>query len=262
MLPGAPVQLGTFDVHACLERLVVAEELTVLDQDSNLYLVTSPYAQDGPLAPWEILMEMNPWATVAFGSALQFHGLADPVVTDYHLVLPKSAPSWNPIGTVDEDWKEGRLGGWRSGTKHLDGRPVHWHFLNRAFSFEEYRPLGYPVRVTSRERTLLDGLLEPGWCGGFANVIQAWVEAAAHLDIAQMLDSVEACDMPILRQRAGWLLERLGIRDTRLDDWASRSKRGGSARLLATAPYQNAFSERWCLSLNAPLGPLGPFPGE
>ena len=261
-LPGEPLQPGVFDVHSCLERLLAAEELTVLDQELDLYMVTSPYAQGGTLAPWEILMELNPWATVAFCSALQFHGLAEPVVTDYHLVLPKSAPTWNPIGTVDEDWMEGRLGGWRSGTKRLGGLPVHWHFLNRTFDFEEYRPLGYPVRVTSRERTLMDSLLEPGWCGGFANVVRGWVEAAPHLKLAQMLDLVDASDMPILRQRAGWFLERLGFRDVRLDGWAARSIRGGSARLLATAPYQNTFSERWCLSLNAPPGTLEQFPGE
>jgi predicted transcriptional regulator of viral defense system len=108
----------------------------------------------------------------------------------------------------------------------------------------------------SPERTLLDGLLAPERCGGFDNVLGAWVRARDTLDLDRLVEYVERLDVGVVRQRAGFLLEELDLSHPALARWQARARRGGSSKLLGSAPYAPTYSERWSLSLNAPLTAL------
>ena len=66
----------------------------------------------------------------------------------------------------------------------------------------------------------------------------------------------EVYDVAVLRQRVGFLLEELGLTHPHVQEWPARAQRGGSSKLLGTAPYVNTYSERWSLSINAPLTSL------
>lgn len=239
-----------------LMRLVETGELADLEPKLHLYQVTSPYAQQDPVQEWEVLMEANPLAAVSHYSAMHFHQLTEDFPKEFHLLLPGIAPDWFPIGTGEDDWDEGEPPGKTRKLLQLHHLPVYWHTVKRLQGIREYKQFGYPVRVTSVERTLLDGLLEPSLCGGIEKVFRAWVNARDTLQLSKVIDLVNSFDMPILRQRTGFVLETLGLNHPDLDIWASKSLRGGSSRLLADATYSNTFSERWCLSLNAPLGTL------
>ena len=120
----------------------------------------------------------------------------------------------------------------------------------------EYNQYGYPVRVTTPERTLLDGLLSPEHSGGFVNVLCAWNLAKDSLNLDRLYSQVDRFDIAILRQRVGFILEELGITDPIFDSWSAAGRRGGSSRLVAKSPFSSEFSARWNLSLNAPLWPL------
>ncbi len=139
----------------------------------------------------------------------------------------------------------------------LMGQPIRWHRLARIFvGAALYQPRGYPVRVTTPERTLLDGLLNPEWCGGFVQVLKAWAQARDILDVAEIVDLVERFNIAILRQRAGFVLEELGLTHPRIEQWPALAKRGGSSKLLGGLPFSPTFSERWKLSINAPVDVL------
>ena len=147
----------------------------------------------------------------------------------------------------------------RGRTPHrILGRPVTWNKVKpeRFFGLGVYQPRGYPVRVTTPERTLLDGLQAPELSGGIENVLRAWSLARETLDLDKLVQYVDRFDMGILRQRTGFILEELELSHSRLDEWQGLAQRGGSSKLVAAAPYAPQFSERWSLSLNAPLAAL------
>ena len=100
----------------------------------------------------------------------------------------------------------------------------------------EYQPRGYPVRITTPERTLLDGLLQPQLSGGFENVLRACVAARDTLNLEALLHDVDRFGIGVLRQRVGYILEELGIHHPELYAWQAQAKRGGSSRLVASAP--------------------------
>jgi predicted transcriptional regulator of viral defense system len=137
----------------------------------------------------------------------------------------------------------------------IRGHPVTWTRVKpeRFFGFAAYQPHGYLIRVTTPERTLIDGLREPELCGGVANVLQAWVLARDTLDLEALVHQVDRFGVAVLRQRVGYVLEELGLTHPFLEEWRRQARRGGSSRLVASAPFAPEFSERWSLSLNGPV---------
>jgi predicted transcriptional regulator of viral defense system len=118
---------------------------------------------------------------------------------------------------------------------------------------------GGAAYLTDLERSLLDALHDPPKAGGFANVLVAWRRGSERWDLAKLLRYADSG--PVMRQRVGYLVERLGGSHLVLDEWRTRLQRGGSLRLLASEPYSATFSERWNLSLNVPESVLGALDG-
>ncbi|MEK7405021.1 MAG: hypothetical protein AAB225_07930, partial [Acidobacteriota bacterium] len=160
-------------------------------------------------------------------------------------------------GTTSEDWKGVPFVRGRVADSIFDRR-IHWHRLvsKRTFGTSAYDYHGYPVLVTTPERTLLDGLLHPDWSGGFANVLRAWAGYRDLIDVEAVVKYVDELDVGILRQRAGFLMEELGLRHPALAIWVTQARRGGSSKLNGGAEFSSQFSERWQLSINAPIDVL------
>jgi predicted transcriptional regulator of viral defense system len=247
------------EVRAILGRLVLNGEFQHPEELPFLYEVCAPYARTGVISEDELLMEVHPYAALSHITALVFHGMTDDFPQELHVILPTEGKGdLLPPGTRIEDWD----GPWHAQHAHgrtvdtLFGKPVRWHRLPRGssvFGTEEYRPRGYPVRVTTPERTLLDGLLHPEWCGGFEKVLLAWLRMRDTLDLEQVVKLVEQFNVAVLRQRVGFILEELGLEHPQVANWPEQAKRGGSSRLVGSAPFATKFSERWKLSINAPI---------
>ena len=114
---------------------------------------------------------------------------------------------------------------------------------------------GLPVYLTDVERTLLDALRMPDKCGGIAKVLQAW-KAADSCDLDRLVTYTERIAIHNLKQRVGFVLEKLGRSHPRLAQWRDRLQRGGSVKLLASGAYSETYSTEWNLSLNVPSSVL------
>jgi predicted transcriptional regulator of viral defense system len=224
----------------------------------HIYEVTVPYARYMPLTEEEILTEVHPYAALSHISALAFHGQTDELPAQIVATAPTSeAAGMCPLGTTAQDWIGLDLVTGRR-VKVIRGRRVHWVNVKpeRYFGIGQYQPSGYTILVTTPERTLIDGLQAPQLSGGLDNVLEAWAIARDTLKVNEIVQLVDRFDINLLRQRVGFLLETLGISHQALDRWQALAGRGGSSKLLASAPYSNDFSERWNLSINAPIEAL------
>lgn len=246
------------ETAALLRRLADSGRIVLIEGLHRIYRVTSPYAAQEPVLEEEILMELHPYAALSHHTALVFHGLTHDEPQAIYMLAPTETPADAlPIGTTAEDW-EGLSIAQGQVVKQLRGHTIHWYRPKpeRVVGLAEYRPHKYPVRVTTPERTLLDGLERPDACGGMATVLRAWRLHRDLLDVDVMVQLVDALGIGVLRQRAGFVLERLGLKHPALETWAAQGTRGGSSRLSAQEPYAPVFSERWKLSLNTPLEAL------
>jgi predicted transcriptional regulator of viral defense system len=245
-------------VHPLLEQMVHRGELRPIPDLSQMYEVTVPFVQTGVVGEDEILMDVHPYAALSHLSALVFHDLTDELPKGITAMIPASGTAGLlPLDTDASDWEGLALVRGRIPAEIL-GRPLHWLRTQgtRYFGTHVYRPHGCPIRATTTERTLLDGLLEPERCGGFQNVLHAWTLARDLLDLDALVALVDRFEIAVLRQRTGFVVEELGLAHPAIETWRSRARRGGSSRLLGTSPYAPTYSERWSLSINAPVGSL------
>jgi len=224
----------------------------------SIYEVTVPYANLAPLSEEEILMEAHPYTALGHISALAFHGLTNELSKDIVVIAPTGdVAGTNPPGTTSQDWIGLDVISGRR-VKQILGRQIRWINIKptRYFGIGEYQPYGFTILVTTPERTLIDGIQSPELSGGLDNVLEAWVLARDTLNVDVLIHLVEQFDIKLLRQKVGFLLEALEIDHATLDLWQSSAGRGGSSKLLASAPYSDIYSERWNLSINAPIDVL------
>lgn len=246
------------DLAPLIRQMRSRDKIKPIRGQRRLWEVTAPFAQQGFIDEREVLFELHPYAALSHFSALVFHGLTEQ--------LPKSLTAMVsidtrgdllPIGTTSRDWDGIALPGGRTPTRVL-GRPVDWLRTKpeRFFGLTEYHPLGYPLRYTTPERTLIDALQSPETCGGIANVLRAWVLARDRIDLDVLVHQVDRFRIAVLRQRVGYLLDRLDLSHPQIELWRSSARRGGSSKLVGAAPFASTYDERWNLSLNAPIGIL------
>jgi predicted transcriptional regulator of viral defense system len=246
------------EIRPILNRLNKAGELIAIEGFPSLYRVNAPYSRTEAVEDEEVLMELHPYASLSHISALSFHQMTEQLGKEIHVSIPDDGSGGLlPLGTRPEDWEGVALVRGRVADS-ISGRTIHWHRLTgkRIFGTSASNHHGGFVRVTTPERTLLDGLLQPEWSGGFANVLRAWAGYRDLIDLKALVKYVDQFDIRILRQRAGFLLEELGIRHPALAIWVTQAQRGGSSKLNGGAEFSSQFSERWQLSINAPIDVL------
>ncbi len=246
---------NVLEIRPILNRLSKAGELVSLESFPFLYRVNAPYARTGSVEEEEVLMELHPYAALSHLSALIFHQMTEQLSKEIHVSIPgDGSGGFSPLGTRSEDWEGVALVRGRVADS-IFGRRIHWHRLvsKRISGTSAFDYHGYPVRVTTPERTLLDGLLHPNWSGGFPNVLRAWAGYRDLIDLNLLVKHVDQLNVRILRQRAGFLMEELDLRHPALEVWVTQAQRGGSSRLNGKAEFSSQFSARWQLSINAPL---------
>lgn len=246
------------DVWQTLRRMRGRGELEQIPGIRHFYRANVPYARGRAVEEEEALMEAHPYAALADFSALFFHGLTEAMPKGVTAVFPADGKGGLlPADTTAEDWEEIEIVGGRR-VASVVGREVGWRRVESAryFGFEVYRGRGYSVRATTPERTLVDGLLHPERSGGIQSVLRAWALACDVLDEDSVVHQVERLGVGVLRQRVGFVMERLGLSHAALGGWRAAAERGGSRKLLASAPYSSNYDERWDLSINAPVDAL------
>ena len=253
-LPNAPE-----DMRPLLGMMQARGEIARLPGFFGLFEVTIPFARTGPLDELEILLEANPFAVISHFSALVFHGLTEQQPTSLTASAPRSTPDdLLPVDTNSSDWEGLSFPSARRRPDTVLRTPVRWSTIDsaRLNGFLEYQPNGARIRVTTPERTLVDALQSPDISGGMANVLRAWAIGTPAANLDRLTDQVDRYDVQVLRQRAGFVLDRLGYQHPAMDRWQMKAHRGGSSRLVGSEPFSPSFDERWNLSINASTTPL------
>lgn len=246
------------DLAPLIRRMGSRGEIRPIKGYQRLWEVTAPFAHQGFIDEREVLFELHPYAALSHFSALLFHGLTEELPKGLTVMVSvDTRGELPPIGTTPLDWDGIAPPGGRTPSRVL-GRPVDWIRTKpeRFFGLAEYQPLGYPVRYTTPERTLIDALQSPETCGGIANVLRAWAIARDRIDLDVLVHQVDRFDVAVLRQRVGFLLDRLDLSHPQTEYWRTSARRGGSSRLVGASPYASVYDERWNLSLNAPVDVL------
>ena len=106
------------------------------------------------------------------------------------------------------------------------------------------------VKVTDPERTLLDGLSRPQYCGDFSEVLLAFETRLASLELEKIIGYVIRLDCATAK-RLGWVLEHLGVDSIYLDRLLTVPVKG-YRKLDPTGPRRGPCDRRWMIQVNLP----------
>jgi predicted transcriptional regulator of viral defense system len=238
--------------HAILRELFQRGDVTSVKGAEGVYKVDVAYANLLDVSEEQIIQEANPWAVFGFATAMMHHGLTDLLPKEVYVIEFKGGEHLHriPLGTTREDWVDMDFPITRR-PKNLGDTRIVWSEIQSKWDFGV--TVGYssglPVYVTDVERSLLDALKMPDKCGGIAKVLKAWRDAET-CDLDRLVTYTERFGNQNLKQRVGYVLEKLGRHHPRLAQWRDRLQRGGSVKLLASDPYSETYSAEWSLSLN------------
>lgn len=102
------------------------------------------------------------------------------------------------------------------------------------------------IPVTDLERTLLDGLIKPKYCGGFMEVLHAFT--VRNFDIKKIIDYALRLDESVVK-RLGWVLEKIGYSEEVLAG-LSRLPHKVFDKLDASGEKIGPYNKRWYIQEN------------
>lgn len=138
--------------------------------------------------------------------------------------------------------------------RDLEYGPTRFEFVTlskkRFFGFVEENIAGGKFNISSREKSVVDCLMYPRYCGGIDEAVKAIWNARRELDFAKALEFSKRVGVDVVIRRLGYILELLGIgRSVRADLASARFK--GFMRLDPLGPKRALeYSEKYGLMIN------------
>jgi predicted transcriptional regulator of viral defense system len=237
LAPDAGLSEGYF--RQALHHLAKAGWLVRLR--NGLYTLSSS-VPGAPLAhEFEVAMALVDPAAISHWSALHHHGLTEQIPRKIFVLTTTDATLPRPKRGSD------RTGG-------LSISDTIYQFIqvkpDRFFGTEKVWINEARVTITDPERTLLDGLSMPRYCGDFAEVLHAFEARGKDLDIERIIDYALRLDTAIAK-RLGWVLEQQGIDENSLKR-LERLPIKGYRQLDPTGPRKGSCNKRWMIQENLP----------
>ena len=166
---------------------------------------------------------------LSHASALDTHQLATQPSFDVYVTSPVRRKNMNIGGSMT----------------HMVWVPPH-----RFFGQESLKVGNVTLLVSNIERTLVDAVSIPSYCGGFIEVAKAYFMAKPKVDSAKLIAYAYDYKKWSVIRRAGYLLEFFGMAaPSTLDDLA-RSLPPGYSKLDPDLPKEGLSNAKWGLTLN------------
>ena len=209
----------------------------------GLYALASAVPGVAAAHEFEIAMALTQPAAISHWSALNFHGLTEQ--TPQHVFVLTTIETSVPRMRRTEPG--------RSASGYLAGDTV-FRFTQvtpeRFFGTEQMWAGDARVWITDLERTLLDGLSKPRFCGDFSEVLHAFQIGMARLDIDRIAEYAMRLDTATVK-RLGWVLEYRGCRSAVTDQLAALEMKG-YRKLNPSGPNSGPCNSRWMIRENLP----------
>lgn len=209
----------------------------------GLYALTSAIPGIASVHEFEIAMALVNPAAISHWSALHYHGLTEQaprrvfVLTTTGALIPRARS--RDKGPSERGYRLGE-----TVYQFVQVKREHYFGMEKVWMGEAQ------VMVTDPERTLLDGLDSPQYCGDFGEVLHAFQVRSPHLDLDRIISYAQRLNLAIAK-RLGWVLESLGVDFSKLDVLAKIRTKGYRV-LDSTGPRKGPCNRHWMIQENLP----------
>jgi predicted transcriptional regulator of viral defense system len=209
----------------------------------GLYALSATVPGVTPAHEFEIAMALVDPAAISHWSALHYHGLTEQAPRNVFVLTTTEASVPRRRGAPAR-----RAGdGYRIGDtvyRFVRVKPERYFGIGKVWVGEARVP------ITDPERTLLDGLARPQYCGDFAEVLHAFEARGADLQVDRIVEYALKLDAAIAK-RLGWVLDHLGFDPSKLERLAALPIKGYRT-LDPTGPRKGPCNRRWMIQENLP----------
>jgi len=214
-------------------RLMTAKD-QIISLGNGLYTLPTELMPGGPLHPYEIGLKLSKEGAISHRSAFSYHGLTDQVMSRIYVTVPRRK------GANLSRTKEYQI----NNTRYVFIRvmPGNYWGIQHVFLGEAR------IEVTNLEKTLIDGLQTPSYCGGFRDVLFAYEQGLDKASPAQLLDYAQKTSLAVCK-RLGWICEQLG-EFIDLQEQLSALSMPYYQRLDITGGRHGKYNKRWNLVEN------------
>lgn len=206
----------------------------------GVYSLSSVIPGVSPLHEFQIAMALVQPAAISHWSALNYHNLTEQIPRQiFVLTSARSLPRLRGKKTIHS--KKGYSIG-----------EVMYHFVQvkpeRFFGIEEAWINDAKFNVTNVERTFLDCLMAPEYCGGFSEILHVFEKHYHRINIDQIIQYALKLDAATIK-RLGWILEHQRIDPSKLNPLQKAPIKG--YRLLdPTGIHKGKYNNRWMIQEN------------
>lgn len=201
----------------------------------DLYLLDSIFIGGQPVHEFEIATHLVTPSTISHFSAFHYHELTDQI--------PQIVFATTITGTSLPRSSQDNFAYQGVRYRYIQVKKEHFFGIDDVW-FGDGR-----VPITDLERTLLDGLIKPKYCGGFKEVLNAYTTAAGRTsNIEKMINYALRLDVSITK-RLGWVLNHIGVEDNKLKPLEDVSFKG-FIKLNPSAAKFGPYNKRWQIQEN------------
>jgi hypothetical protein len=213
-----------------LGRVAIADIAELLLDESRLKLVRLGSAHYAPISrytwgspsPFELALSLRPNSYLSHGTAAYLHGFLGEAPTTFYLNKEQSPKEQR--GTLTQDGLDRAFTSRPRQSNFVFSDQAGHRFVIIAGKFTNYLgvgpikgPAGEKLYATAIERTLVDMVVRPVYCGGVGRVLEAY-RAARQLSAKRLMATLKRLGhLYPYHQAIGFYLERAGFAGEALD---------------------------------------------
>lgn len=216
-------------VNYILKALIARKAIRPLFKGN--YIIEDNILSGAPLHKFEIAMHLAKGGAVCCWSAMAYHELTDQVLSIVYVYTPQAKGKSRSVYQYKVEGYDFFL---------IQTNPENlWGIERRAVGETK-------VYITDLERTLIDGLMRPQYCGGFREVLSAFEIAKDRMEVEKLVEYGKRCPH-VIQKRLGWILERLPVATSVSLEIAATSYYD---KLDPAAPRRGKYNKKWMLVEN------------
>lgn len=167
-------------------------------------------------------------SSISHWTAMHYHHLTDQT--------PNTIYAITPTGTSIPRLKK------KMHCRFIQVKKKHYFGIEKAWINDSQ------IQITDKERTLLDGLSNPQFCGDFQEVVHAFKISWDKINIKKIVQYALKLDVATAK-RLGWILENLGISPSLLKELIKLPIKG-YRKLNPAGPLKGSYNKKWMIQEN------------
>lgn len=245
-------EAGSAAAHASIPQTYVRELLTHLTQGGwihrlrrGLYVGTGGLPGDVRVHPFAIATQMITPSAISRWSAMQHHGLTEQIPLSVTATTPRKVYIPHPEKKDDEGNRPTQTRevlGVRYDYVSVD--PRHFFGIEMVWVDQTFQ-----IPITDRERTMLDGFVDPRDFGGLPEVLGILEEHLQEIDVEKLVGYAVRYEKASVAKRLGWALEQLEVHEDILAPLMEVPVTGFRV-LDPTRPHRGPCDRRWMIQNN------------